>query len=354
MPADSLNRFSLEEIALFNDEIIMLARAGVPLEPGLRRLAADGDQRTNKLAERIATRLEQGQSLADSVRNEGTGFPHLYATLLESGVRTGRLPIALEAVSEFSREFAELRRNLFQAMLYPLMTVILGYILAIQFLAHAVQQMEVWADLTGVRASATMLILNWLSVNFWLWAWIPPALMISFGLLWFVAGTANVLSLTGSARWVSFIPGMRRIILHFRHSLFARLVSVLLKHEIPLADALTLAAGGCGAGLQEAALAFAQADAGGNRDAVTNSQAKRMRPMLRWILRRQQSGDRLISSLEAIARSYFEKGRIGLRWLQFATPLLFTLVVGGGLTTLYAMGLFLPLTQMMERMAGAM
>ena len=40
-----------------------------------------------------------------------------------------------------------------------------------------------------------------------------------------------------------------------------------------------------------------------------------------------------------------------MRWMQFTTPLLFTFLIGGGLTTLYALGLFLPLSDMLERLA---
>ena len=196
--------------------------------------------------------------------------------------------------------------------------------------------------------------LDLLNENLWFWVWIPPTCMLLFAVVWLAAGSANVLSLSGSTRWLAVVPGMRRIVQNFRHSLFARLTSILLKHDVPLPDALTLASGGCGSGLQQAALAFAEADARGNRDGVTPAETKHMRPLLRWILRRQQPGDRLISSLETSGRSYFEKGKVGLRWLQFSTPLLFTFVVGGGLTALYAIGLFLPLTQMLERMAGAM
>ncbi len=351
MPADSLNRFSLDEITAFNDEIIMLSRAGVPLEPGLRRLAADGNKRNHKLAGRIADRLEAGRSLADSVRDEGDGFPGLYATLLESGVRTGRLAIALEAVSDFSREFSVLRRNLAQAMLYPLVTVILAYALAIVFLTNAVQHIQAWDDIAGDGAGSALQTLTWLDENLAMWVWIPPALLLVFAGLWFVAGKANALSLSGSTRWVAFVPGLGRIVQNFRHSFFSRLASLLLRHDIPLPDALVLASGGCGRGLQAAAMAFAEADAAGNRNTVTAAQVKKIRPLLRWILRRQQSGDRLISSLETAGRSYFEKGKAGMRWMQFTTPLLFTFLIGGGLTALYALGLFLPLSDMLERMA---
>lgn len=351
MAADSLNRFSLDEIAAFNDEILMLSRAGIPLEPGLRRLAADGNKRGNKLAERIATRLESGQSLAESVREERGGFPRLYATLVETGLRTGRLPVALEAISEFSREFADLRRSLFQAMVYPLITVILAYALAIVFVTNAVDQIQAWNELVGSNTGTALRVITWLNENLATWVWIPPALMLSFGFLWFAAGKANVLSLSGPTGWLAFVPGMRGIVQNFRHSFFARLAGVLLRHDIPLPDALTLASGGCGRGMQKAALAFAEADSRGNRDAVTHAQTKHMRPLLRWILRRQQSGDRLIASLDVSGRSYFQKGKVGLRWLQFTTPLLFTLVVGGGLTLLYALGFFLPLTDMLAQMA---
>lgn len=351
MAADSLNKFSLEEIAALNDEIIMLSQAGLALEPGLREFASDGSGNANQAAGRLVERLESGKSLANSIRDENGAFPHLYATLIESGIRTGRLPLALETMSEFSREFVEVRRSLFQAMLYPLITVMAAYALFLVFISNAVEQMRMWDDLVGGRSGKAMQVLAWLHNNMLLWAWIPPVLLVLAAVGWIATGRANVFSLGGSSGFLRLIPGMSGVVQHFRHSLFARLASVLLKNDVPLPDALPLAAGGCGRELQKAVMVFAEADERGQRHDVQESQARAMRPLLRWILRRQQSGDRLVSSLEAASRSYHEKGKAGLRWIRFAAPLVFTFVVGGGLTVLYAAGLFLPLTDMMERMA---
>ncbi len=351
MPADSLNKFPLEDIAALNDEIIMLSRAGVPLEPGLRKFAADGQGRANEAAKRLAERLESGKSLPASIREEGGQFPDLYATLVESGVRTGRLPVALETMSEFSREFVEVRRSVFQSMLYPLITVIAAYTLFLVFITNAVDQMRMWDDLVGGRTGRAMRILNWCYDNMALWVWIFPAVLIVCVLAWLATGRANVFSLGGSNRFLRFIPGMSRVVQYFRHSLFARMASVLIENDVPLPDALPLAAGACGKGLQQAALTFANADERGRRHDVEKHEAKSMRPLLRWILRRQQSGDRLISSLQAASRSYHEKGKARLRWIRFAAPLLFTMIVGGGLTAVYAMGLFMPLADMLDRMA---
>ena len=76
-----------------------------------------------------------------------------------------------------------------------------------------------------------------------------------------------------------------------------------------------------------------------------------MQPLLRWLLKREQSGARLIANLKMASRSYYEKGEVTLRWIRTAAPLMFTLFIGGTLTTLYAVSLFLPITDLMHAIA---
>ena len=183
--------------------------------------------------------------------------------------------------------------------------------------------------------------------------WIPPALFLLAAVAWMASGRANAFSMRGPGRLMMLVPGVRRAVRCFRHSLFTRLAAVLLENSVPLHDALPLAAGGCGKGIRNAALAFAKADEAGDRSTVTDKETAGMQPLLRWVLRRQQSGPQLIKNLQTASTSYYEKGQVTLRWIRLAAPLFFMFFVGGGLTTLYALSLFLPITDMMEQLSEA-
>lgn len=351
--AESLNTLSLEQLNALNSEITMLARAGVPIESGLRKFARSGNKASNRAAERISTRLDEGQSLAESIRKENGQFPDVYATVVESGVRSGRLTVGLEAITEFAQDFIELRRGLFQAILYPLITAIAAYSLFVVFVAHTVNRLTSYQDLIGQRTGRALQILQWLAENIAVWSWIPPAIFLLAAMAWLSSGRANAFSMSGPSRLMMLVPGVGRAVRCFRHSMFTRLAAVLLENSVPLHDALPLAAGGCGVGLKKAAFAFAKADEAGDRSAVVDKDTVGMQPLLRWILRRQQAGPQLIKNLQTVSKSYYEKGQVTLRWIRLAAPLFFMFFVGGGLTAIYALSLFLPITDMMQQLSEA-
>jgi type II secretory pathway component PulF len=342
---------SLAELARLNDEIITLSRAGVPIESGLRAYAKSGSNAAEQAAARIAARLESGQSLADSIKQDGGRFPGIYQTVLESGVRSGHLPVALESISEFSRDLTELRRGLFQAVLYPLITVMAAYGLFVVFVSNAVRQILNATELNLETASIGTRLLVWMSDNLLVWAWIPPVLLFVGVMLWISSGRASALSLGGSGWILKLLPGMSRAVRWYRHSVFARLAAVLVENNVPLHDVLPLAAGSCGTGIKRAAMAIADADARGERGAVDQRELKGMQPLVRWMLLRQQSAEQLSKNLRTVATSYRDRGQMTLRWIRFAAPLAFTLFVSGGLVAAYAISLFLPLTDMMNQFA---
>src|SRR6478672_7043244 len=85
---------TLEQLTALSDEISALARAGVPLDRGLRELAVDMPGRLGKLADQMGRQLEQGQRLDDVVAELGETLPRAYRAVIEAGVSSGRLPAA--------------------------------------------------------------------------------------------------------------------------------------------------------------------------------------------------------------------------------------------------------------------
>ncbi len=93
---------SLEDLIALNQEIGALARIGAPLEPGLRAFARETPGRLGEVAAQMSERLARGESLAASTQML-PGVPPIYASVVEAGVRAGRLPAALEGLADAAR-----------------------------------------------------------------------------------------------------------------------------------------------------------------------------------------------------------------------------------------------------------
>src|SRR5204863_3709505 len=103
---------------------------GVPLGPGLSAFGSDLPGRLGKIAAEVGHRLEHGEPL-DRIVAQQESFPPAYKAVVQAGLRVGRLPAALEGISQSARRTAQLRWTISMAILYPLIVMSVGYCLFI-------------------------------------------------------------------------------------------------------------------------------------------------------------------------------------------------------------------------------
>ena len=133
---------SAEQLIALNDEIAALIRAGIPLELGLRELGGDTRGGLSRISSQLSDCMSRGESLPEALAAEGNRFPRAYRAIVEAGLRAGRLPAALEAVSSFTWEMLDFRRKLGLAALYPLTVFALAYGMFLLFLAEIVSRYQ--------------------------------------------------------------------------------------------------------------------------------------------------------------------------------------------------------------------
>lgn len=108
------------EFLLFNQQLAAITKAGIPLERGLRELAADvGSKSMQKLIGDIAGELEAGVSIDEAFEKRQKRFPPLYGRILKAGVETGRLSEMLTSLNRHLDLANQTRRIIFEAMGYP-------------------------------------------------------------------------------------------------------------------------------------------------------------------------------------------------------------------------------------------
>src|SRR5437763_5074786 len=127
---------TLEQLTALSEEIGALARAGVPLDRGLRELAVDMPGRLGKLADEMGGRLEEGRRLDEVVADLGATLPPAYRAVIEAGVKAGRLPAAMEDISQTARRIGQLRNSIYVSLLYPLVVLTVAWGLSIFMLTR--------------------------------------------------------------------------------------------------------------------------------------------------------------------------------------------------------------------------
>ncbi|MEM7576288.1 MAG: type II secretion system F family protein [Planctomycetota bacterium] len=119
-------RLGALDFAAFNQQLIQLTEAGMPVASGLRLIASDVRRgRLSRSIGAVADELEGGADLAEAFDRHRGAFPPLYAQLVEVGVRTGRLPGVLLNLGEHLGRVDRLRLALWRALAYPLVVLVL-------------------------------------------------------------------------------------------------------------------------------------------------------------------------------------------------------------------------------------
>jgi len=173
-PAKPKTAVGRNEFMLFNQQLASIAKAGIPLERGLRELASDVTSRSmRRLIDDIATELEAGVSIEQAFEKRQKAFPPLYGRILKAGVETGRLSEMLTSLNRHLELAGQTRRIIFEAMGYPAVVLVLGaVVITAVFLTVIPHYRAIFGELLGVGRlpALTQLFLRMASnvVPFWL------------------------------------------------------------------------------------------------------------------------------------------------------------------------------------------
>ena len=339
-------RFTIEQLVALNDEILSLTHSGVPLELGLRELGGGTTGALHDISEALAERMSAGASLSEALRAEDRRLPVVYRTVVEAGLRSGKLSAALEAISNYAGELVELRRKITLALLYPFMVVTLAYFLFAVFIVNLVERFCETYEVFRIPLPWSLSILSFLAETVSSWWAVPPLCLIVAVAWWMATGGAGMLSFTGPARLLAWIPGVGRISRAFQFANFADLLALLVEQQVPLPEGLRLTAETTGdARLRRAAQQLATRIEQGQTASANGTGRFGFPPFLFWVLTCGQPEGGLARLLRHAAAIYRRRATVMANWFKLIFPIVAGLVIGGGVTMLYAATLFGPLAR---------
>jgi general secretion pathway protein F len=338
--------FTIDQLVALNDEIASLVRAGVPLELGLHETGIDSAGRLQEISTALAARMSAGATLPEALRAEETRLPVAYRTVVEAGLRAGRLPAALESLSNYARELVELRRQITLALLYPLIVASLAYLLFVVVIVDLVERLRETYELFRLPIHWPLAIVVSLADAAGRWWWIPPVVLGISIVWWMTTGGAQILNFDGPSRPLAWFPGVGLISRRFQSANFADLLALLVEHDVPLGEAMRLSADATGnAALRNGARQLAATIERGNFGSPGGRFRYGLPPFLFWVLTRGQQNGGLPRLLRHAATIYRRRASNLANWFKVVFPIVTALVIGGGVTALYALTLFGPLAR---------
>lgn len=347
---------TLDQLIALNDEMAALIRAGVPLEQGLKALGGDLPGRSGKLAEMLADRMNAGESLSQILSDQEQRFPPVWRAVVEAGLRSGHLAAAMESLSATSRRIADLRKIVAAGIVYPAIVVTLAYLLLLFLLTWLVPvALQANLELAG-SLDPLLAALQWLGRTARWWAIpLPLAVALVCGAWWRRSGQA--LWTKGGAR-VSR-PSRRFRGIGFRNALwmgrmatFSEVMALLVREQVPLGDAVVLAAEASGdPAIISAARQIADSLRRGDVFLKYDDLPPALPPLLGWLLSAGGRPDDLTDALSRSAAVYRTRASRAARAAAVYLPISLTVFVGGTATLLCALVTFLPIVRLYYHLA---
>ena len=234
---------TLDDLIALNDEIAALVRAKVPLERGLQDLGRDLPGRLGQFASALARRTGSGEPLVDVLGDPDFRLPKIYRAVVEAGVRSGRLPAALESLAGSMRRLAEARRGVVLALLYPLLLLIVAWGFFAFTTAQIAPKLLVSFEMLRVPGAIVFRPLAWCGRSAAIWGPIGPMVFLAVaGLWWYAATRATVVGSRRACWLLGWLPWLGRTLRWSRTAIFAEILALLVENGLPL-DAAVLLAG---------------------------------------------------------------------------------------------------------------
>lgn len=338
----------LRQLVGLLDEIGALVRAGVPLEQGLKSFA-DGK---HEVAQRLVGRMEQGITLDQALEAEGDAVPEVVRAVVRAGMRSNRLPAALESMSHLGWQVIDIRERLSQALLYPLILFIVAYVLFATLVTQFLERLATTYAHAPLEPSMSLSVaLTASSVLRTFWP-VPLVLIIVSVYYWLRVSNRRLMGISGPSQFLRFIPGIRGVVRDHQLAIFADLHAAMLDQGVDYADSIQLAAQSSGipsliAVAGDAAARVRQGDKPFDMEA---NRPANFPSYLAWLMQMAHNSSGLVTALERTAESFRRRAEVNVERAKAIIPFYCTAVIGGAILLVYLLSVISPYVQFLSHL----
>lgn len=349
--ARDLGGLAISDLIALNDEIAALARSGMPLERGLLGVGGDLPSRLGSIARDLGHEMERGASLGQALESRGPSLPPTYRAVVEAGRRSGRLSEALEGLTGFARSYVELRSAIGLALLYPLLVLLVGYGAFLLMVVDVAPKLAEAFTSFRVGGGGAARGLARMGESVLIWGPILPILLVLGVVAWWISGRTSAFR-PGRIGWsLRWIPGLSAILDGATAAQFADWLALLIEHDVPWAEAVTLSAEATGnRRLIESARGMAKASIEGKSPAETVRGVRGLPPLLGWLMGQGGRQHAMISALRHAAETYRRRALRRAATLRIVLPSALLLLIGAVASLFYTLTLFAPWTALLRNL----
>ena len=235
-------KISTAELSLLTRQLATLVQAAMPLEECLRAVAEQSENaRIGNMLMGVRAKVVEGYTLADSLREYPQVFDDLFCSMVAAGEKSGHLDAVLERLADYAEKRQQLKSKLQQAMIYPVMLIVIAVSVVAFLLATVVPKIVEQFVQMGQQLPTPTQVLLVLS-DFVL----QYGVAICVALVVLVIVTKMLLKRPSMRlKWdkkVLGLPVIGKVARGLNTSRFARTLSICTSSAIPLLEGMMVAA----------------------------------------------------------------------------------------------------------------
>lgn len=231
---------SMERFLLFNQELLALVRAGLPILQSFDiMLERQKDVRFREVLADIRDKIKSGMSLSDAFASYGDAFPPIYSTSLRAGERSGDLEGVLKRFLRYQKIIVNLRKRVIGALIYPVVLIVLSVGMVVVMLTKVIPKFAEFYQGFGAElpwfTKLMIGVATTLNHNF---------LFVTIGLAAAIILFRRWASTTGRVLWDRFklhIPLVGGILHRFAIMQFTQSLGTLLSGGTPMVPSIEIA-----------------------------------------------------------------------------------------------------------------
>lgn len=235
-------RINHVDLIIFTRQMYSLTKAGIPLLRALEGLAENtSNKRFGAVLHDLVEQLERGRQLSSAMASHPKVFSRLLVAIVHVGENTGELEGAFLQLSDYLEKEQETRKAIKSALRYP-MFIMLALVIAVVVINIWVIPpfAQMFANFNVDLPLPTRIILA--TSNFFVNWWPLMLAMVGVAL---IAAVNYVKTINGKLAWDRFktrMPVVGDIIMRSLLARFARTFAVMLQAGVPLTQGLGLVA----------------------------------------------------------------------------------------------------------------
>jgi MSHA biogenesis protein MshG len=334
-----------DEIVMFTRQLVTLLRAGVPMLTALEALRDQASKVFGVTINRIYVDVMSGKSFSQSLDQHPKVFSKLYVNSVKAGEMSGSLDTVLERMGQLIKHDAETKKKVKSAMQYP------TFVMCAMVLAFVVIMVKVVPNFANLFAGLGMALPLPTQILMGISKFMQKNILYlaGFGVVGGLGFRTYISKPKGRFWWDGLkmkIPLIGNLVIKSSMARFTRMFETLNRSGLPILQTLTTVSGAVGnvvieKQIQHVALGVEKGEG------ISGSMKKStlFPPMVnRMIAIGEQSGS-LDNMLENISNHYDLEVEYAIKGLTSMIEPILTVVMGGAVVVM-ALGIFLPMWNM--------